>query len=55
MESLEGAASISSSVMYELVNKWENLNSDSTVDYYQENILQFINSSKAYFAACHLL
>lgn len=55
MEILEGAASISSSVMHELENKWENLTSDSTIDYYQENILQFINPTETYFATCHLL
>jgi len=55
MKCLDGSVSISRPITYEPGNKWENVNSDSVIDYYQESILQGINSSKVYSATCHLL
>lgn len=55
MESLGRGVSHSRTKMDELANKWENINSDSVIDYYQGAFLQGINSSRAYSATCHCL
>lgn len=55
MESLGGSVSHSRTIMDELANKWENVNSDSVIGYYQRAFLQGINSSRAYSVTCHRL